>query len=571
MTGDNPHSILSEFILLASNVNDIQSLCATSHTYLKYIMEYDFSCLCVVNKITDKDKFDVYEISGEKSFDYCRHNIPEDSKLLDEVTKMSVLNNKSGDSSLYKLSFLRDEDANSIMVLPLKASNNIVGYMIFLSRLENAYDVKQVSVARMLSHTLSISVDRVMMIEALNFSNKLLVEHAKELEFAQKQLNRAKNDAESANREKSSFLARMSHEIRTPMHGVIGGIDLLKMTKVSDEQKNCLEIVGSSMTHMMDIINDILDLSKIEAGELELSLSSVGIVDLLNSIHAICQSRAAQAGLIFECKIDGDVPHELYLDKMRMKQILLNLINNALRFTQSGAITVTVSMSDKNSLPHLQLMVSDTGMGIPDDKINDLFSPYTQLAIEPDAEKNGTGLGLAICHQLVELMDGSIEVTSAVEQGSHFSVSIPALEPGQDNGIVIDNELLGSGDLQLENTTILVVEDNSVNQLIAKTFLESFGCAVTLANNGKQACDILEKQQFDLIFMDAQMPVMGGCEATKYIRDNQLADNIPIIALSANVIDVSIKQFFTAGMDGYLSKPFKREELFTVTQRYLNQ
>ena len=375
----------------------------------------------------------------------------------------------------------------------------------------------------------------------------------------------AKEMAEYANTAKSEFLANMSHEIRTPITGVLGMLNLLQATKLNGEQKEYVEVAVNSSRGLLNVINDILDFSKIEAGKIELIIEPFDLEDLLKSVRGLFQNQAVQKGLNLYYTIDGNMPRRLIGDSGRLRQILFNLIGNAIKFTKVGEVRVEVrTLSADNDATSIKFTVSDTGVGVPQDKIENIFDSFTQIDGSYTREYQGTGLGLSIVKRLIELMGGRIEVKSQLGQGTSFTfnLTMKTARPSEKIHPEQTDHFLEKHSAPLN---ILVAEDNSVNRLLATRLLNKIGHKVVTAENGREALAKLAEARFDLIFMDVQMPFMDGVEATRRIRADQSGDfdpRIPIIAMTAHAMKGDRESFIEAGMDGYVAKPFQMEELY---------
>lgn len=399
---------------------------------------------------------------------------------------------------------------------------------------------------------------------------ELVAERTKQLEDTVDKLAAAKLESEKSAQAKAQFLANMSHEIRTPMNGIIGMLQLLVKTGLQEKQKEYADAIKSSTNSLMTIINDILDISKIESGKMTLESLPIVIPELMRQIESIVSIQAQQKSLSFN--LSADLPKELVVlgDPVRIRQIIENLIGNAVKFTNIGGVTLSANAVDNNHENCVvRFEVVDTGSGIKHDALNTLFDRFTQEDESTTRKHGGTGLGLNICKQLVSLMDGDIGATSELNQGSCFWFEIPFNKFTNKVSEIESTEDTSLLECQFPNARALLVEDNKLNQQVALFGLEDAGITADVAEDGLVAISKAENNQYDIIFMDCHMPVMDGYEATQRIRKTAGLENIPIIALTANVTEGEREKCINAGMNDYIAKPFELEDLLKTLETYL--
>ena len=394
------------------------------------------------------------------------------------------------------------------------------------------------------------------------------------IEERTRQLDIEKSRAEAASVAKSNFLATMSHEIRTPMNGVLGMAQVLATTTLTEEQQLYVDTILDSGNSLLLVINDILDFSKIEAGKMLLENTAFNLSQVTKDVVNLFENKASEKNILLLSNIDDSCPIELKGDSLRIKQVLQNLVSNAIKFTSQGAVKINISGSKIcEDSASLMINITDSGIGIDQVSQENLFSDFTQVDSSTTRKFGGTGLGLAICKQLITLMKGEIGVKSQPDKGATFWFTL-----NLDINNTIQNEQLANQDSSDQEQTplvgkVLLVEDNAVNQIVAKAILEKFGLSPDVANDGLEAVQKIQNKQFDLVLMDCQMPILDGFDATKKIRrlesENKDRQHLPIVALTANAHDKDKERCLAVGMDNYLSKPIVKKDLYYVLSQYL--
>lgn len=465
-------------------------------------------------------------------YEFLKNRLIENGNILSNNTES--IENEIGD-------YLKNRNIKSVLVFPIIANDIFYG-VIGMDECHEArnWEKLEIELLRILSNLLGNYLAKQEILEKLRFSEQFTIE--------------AKDAAEKANVLKSEFLANMSHEIRTPMNAILGYAKLLSKTLLDKGQKEHIEIIRDSGKNLLALINDILDLSKIEAGKMKIENKPLSPRKIIDEIQNIFKLKAKEKGIEFITEINPKIPEAIILDEIRLRQVLFNLVGNAIKFTNKGYVKLSVtgtSLDKQNNKINLSFTVEDTGIGIAENQVNDIFKSFKQQEGQ-SGKFEGTGLGLTITRKLVDMMDGFVTVSSKLGLGSQFTVEL--FEVKTSNQIILEEEIINQK-IDFLQAKVLLVEDNIHNQELVKYFLKDNNILFYVANNGKEAIKFLETIIPDLILMDIKMPVMDGYEATKIIKSKSEWMHIPVISMSANVLPEDKILMKEVGTSGFVPKP----------------
>ncbi|MFZ5352244.1 MAG: response regulator [Bacillota bacterium] len=409
--------------------------------------------------------------------------------------------------------------------------------------------------------------DEIMKVnEALSETNSQLMNEIEERKAAELSLIETRDELERASHVKTQFLANMSHELRTPMNGILGSIQYMQLKEeTTEEQYRLLEIAKKSSLALTNTLANIMEISRLELGSVKLVNQCFNIHNLIYDLYSLFRPAAMEKDIAFNYEVDNDIPKIFIGDSVKLNQILISLVGNAVKFTDKGFVNIKLDkLENKDDFCHLRFSVLDTGVGISEKDKEKLFKIFSQVDDSYNKRYEGAGLGLAICSRLIKLFDGSIGVESELNVGSRFYFDIWLQE---DTGYINQSKPIEQKKYIEQRNRVLVVEDDDVNQLVLTKYLKAQGYTVNAVVNGQEAIELLEREAYDLVLMDIQMPVMNGIEATRALRSRGI--DVPIVAVTAYAMDKDKETFLSAGADDYIAKPFDFNELSAKIEKYM--
>lgn len=439
------------------------------------------------------------------------------------------------------------------------------------------YLPKDTITSGVLQKSVQTAIEKIELLKQLYTQNEKLKE-------TNLRLQAANQEAAAAAKAKNEFLANMSHELRTPMNSVLGMSELLLTTTLNAKQEKFANAIYNSGTMMLDLVSDILDFAKIEVGELKLHPEYFILFELIEEVSQLFERNAAERHIKFNLDYDKNIPHLIEADRVRLRQVIVNLVGNAIKFTHDGSVTVKITeLSRENSKTSIRFEVKDTGIGIPEDKQLYIFEKFTQIDSSSSRKYGGTGLGLSICKNLMRLMGGNIGVMSDPGKGSTFwfEIVVPMMEQDiqpnniEEKGIEEkgsnDNSKVSAPMAKDFRAHLLVAEDNTDNQVLIQEMLEFMGCHVSISKNGQEALKAIEENQgkYDIVIMDCQMPEIDGYELTKIIRTKLWGKTLPIVAMTAHALYGDRRKCLESGMNDYISKPARMVDIERILRKYV--
>lgn len=510
---------------------------------------------CIPSKLIDESNCAVRHLDSSQTVicdTYLQKNI---NKIYQKKNSYCCISDvhQAGFSRCY-LGFLEQIQARAYVIAPIFCGDRLWGLLgVYQNSSPRNWQEAEVPIVTQIGNQLGVAVQQA--------------ELFAQTQYQAEELKRAKEAADAASLAKSEFLANMSHELRTPLNAILGFTQLIQRdTSLRSDYQRYIDIINQSGEHLLSLINDVLEMSKIEAGRITLQETQFSLSQLLKVLQDMLQLKAKSKGLELKLELAPDVPRFIKADENKLRQVLINLLSNGIKFTKIGSVTLRVNCQACN----LFFEIEDTGLGIAADEINNLFQAFTQTKVGRESQE-GTGLGLRISQKLVQLMGGEIKVASVLNKGTCFSFQIPvnytAIEPLKTSLALKNVSGLVPGQPKYR---IMIVEDNPINRLLLVQSLNYLGFEIKEAENGKVALDLCQQWQPHLIFMDIQMPIMNGYQATREIKQLKLANMPKVVAITASAFTEQQKLCFASGCDDFISKPFRREEILQVLAQYLN-
>lgn len=563
---------------LLNNINlfmheGISSVVAVSNELLS--LKKDSSVDDVLKLLTDKlkvldyfDSFAFYEIKDLIDFHqtHCypasaSESIEQDvEKHIEKGTFAWVLNHSR------PTIFSGPVSNNNQVLVSLSTNRRIHGMFIANAKDNGEIGGVMIDMLQLILSITVFSIENLQLVERLTDYTHNLEDRVSE---RTKELEAAKIRAEQSSKVRSEFLANMSHEIRTPMNGVLGMMELLKETELNKKQLNYVSVAENSGNIMLVIINDILDLSKFESGKLAIEEESFNLNETIEDLVSLFEKELKDKNVDLLVSIDPAIPNYLLGGQIRFSQVIINLLGNAKKFTDSGDIHLSLKLNGITADDvDIYVSVKDSGIGIANESQKKIFDSFEQAEVNTSRHYGGTGLGLTLCRKLVKMMGGDIYVDSILGEGSNFYFNVKMKEVSND---VVTKHYRRAEDHNF-NANVLIVEDNEVNQMVATGILKNIGCKSVVAENGETGLELIQKNKFDIVLMDINMPVLNGCEATKLYRKNEPEnEHLPIVALTANILPEDVQAYYDAGMDDYISKPFSADMIRNVLIKWVPQ